>query len=89
MYFDSSEARKRTVAATSSGSVDSTGGRLTNIPPSRSFVAIAAPISAVMLPLPIGVLTPVGCTLLTRMPCLPSSAANALAMPRTANLLVV
>ena len=42
-----------------------------------------------MLPDPIGVFTPVGCTLLTRMLCLPSSAAKALAMPRTANLLVV
>ena len=47
------------------------------------------PISSCIRPLPIGVFTPVGCTLLTRMPYLPSSAANALAMPRTANLLVV
>ena len=42
-----------------------------------------------MFPDPIGVFTPVGWTLFTRMLCWPSSAAKALAMPRTANLLVV
>jgi hypothetical protein len=50
---------------------------------------MAAPSSSCIRPEPIGVLTPVGCTLLTRMPSLASSAAKAFAMPRTANLLVV
>ena len=38
---------------------------------------------------PIGVTTGPGCTLLTRIECLPSSAANARAIPVTACLLAV
>lgn len=42
-----------------------------------------------MPPEPMGVLTPVGWTVFTRMWCAANSAANAFAIPRMANLLVV
>jgi hypothetical protein len=57
--------------------------------PSRGSPAIAAPIAACIASPPMPVAIPVGCRLFTRIPCLASSAANALAIPRTANLLAV
>jgi len=60
--------------------------------PMRASFGLAAfvrSIAPTMSPLPIGVATAPGCTELTRMPCLPSSAAKALVMPVTACLLVV
>ena len=51
--------------------------------------SIGRPMAPAMSPVPIAVLTGPGCTLLTRIECLPSSAAKARAMPVTACLLAV
>ena len=56
---------------------------------SGGLLALVCSIAVTMSPLPMGVATPPGCTELTRMSCLPSSAANARVMPVTACLLAV
>jgi len=55
------------------------------LPTISAALAIASTISGE----PISVTTGPGCTLLTRIECVPSSAANARAIPVTACLLAV
>ncbi len=89
MCFDSSVASQQTTSATSSGCSTHVGRNGVIMFCSCGLVSIAAPIAEIMSPEPIGVLTGPGCTLLTRIECLPSSAANARAIPVTACLLAV
>ncbi len=89
--FDSSLASQHTASAMSSGCATQVGRNGVSmfirawLPSASAALAIAATIS----PEPISVTTGPGCTLLTRIECLPSSAANARAMPVTACLLAV
>src|SRR6476661_579037 len=89
MHLDSSEASQHTVAAISSAML--IHGGIIGVPMCANcgLVSPARCSAPIMSPVPMSVATGPGCTLLTRIACLPSSAANARAIPVTACLLAV
>ena len=89
MSFDSSLARNSTASAMSSGSAIHVGRKGVIMFCSCGLDSITLPIAAIMSPDPMSEFTGPGCTLFTRIECLPSSAANAFAIPVTACLLAV
>src|SRR5581483_11278214 len=88
-FRDSSLASHSTVSAISSGSATQSGRNGVSMFVSCGLVSAARVSAATMSPEPMSVLTGPGCTLLTRIEYLPSSAANARAIPVTACLLAV
>jgi hypothetical protein len=86
---DSSLASQSTASAMAFGSAIPSGRNPVSMLDSWAFDCIVLPISSTIRPEPMSVATGPGCTLLTRIECLPSSAAKPLAIPVTACLLVV
>src|SRR5580693_4384472 len=80
-YRASSEARNNTALLTSRGSMGSTASAFMKIGP--RFGSLASSEYSAPRPVPIGVFTPVGWTVLTLMLCLASSFAIDLARPTT------
>src|ERR1700722_18349189 len=86
---DSSLASQHTASAISSGSATQSGRNGVRTCDSWGLVAVALATASTMSPEPIGVFTGPGWTLLTRIECLPNSAAKARVSPVTACLLAV
>src|ERR1700727_672516 len=89
MYRDSSLASQHTASAISSGSATQFGRNGVRVFAKCGLVSVKFANAPTMSPPPIAVLTGPGCTLLTRIECIPNSAANARAIPVTAGFLGV
>ena len=86
---DSSDASQHTASAMSSGCDTQSGRKGVSVLANCGLFSVALLVAATMSPDPMLVLTGPGWTLLTRIENLPSSAANARAIPVTACLLAV